>query len=287
MMERELILSYFKGLPAMERDKLLEEIQTANKLPKKAEGLSRRAILDNRQGCCVHCGHKKYSKFGKDKGAQRYKCASCKRSFTEYSGTWLAGIHHKDKTSAYMNLMLEETSLDKIKVLLSINKKTAFDWRHKILSSVELTDQGKFIGITESDETFFLHSEKGRKMITNRKPRSRGGSAKRKGINDEHIAVVVTQDRNKEIDLTVATKGRLKKIDIDQAIGQMITDQTVLCSDSHISYKGFAIGKKIEHLLANFSFQLLPHQNDRLARADAYSLFVCQLAPIAKQGHLP
>ena len=69
-------------------------------------------------------------------------------------------------------------------------------------------------------------------MITNRKPRSRGGSAKKKGINDEHIAVVVTQDRNKEIDLTVATKGRLKKIDIDQAIGQMITDQTVLCSES-------------------------------------------------------
>ncbi len=38
-------------------------------------------------GCCAHCGH---VKFGIDKGSQRYKCKSCKRSFTEYTGTWFS-----------------------------------------------------------------------------------------------------------------------------------------------------------------------------------------------------
>jgi transposase-like protein len=102
----------------------------------------------------------KYVKFGIDKGAHRYKCKSCKRSFTEYSGTWMDGLHHKDKIDAYLKLMLEEKSLDKIKGTLSINKKTAFDWCHKIRSSIEQSEKAGVTGITESDETFFLHSEK-------------------------------------------------------------------------------------------------------------------------------
>ncbi len=36
--------------------------------------------------------------------------------------------------------MVQEKTLDKIKVELEINKKTAFDWRHKILSSITDTD---------------------------------------------------------------------------------------------------------------------------------------------------
>lgn len=235
-------------LSAEDQVSLLTELQAASELEKLSPHCQklRRAILDNKQGCCAHCGHGKYVKFGMDKGSQRYKCKSCNRSFTEYTGTWMAGIRRKEKIDDYMQLMLEEKSLDKIKVALSINKKTAFDWRHKILASIEDTNKGGFTGITESDETFFLQSDKGREVET-RKPRKRGGSSSKKGINDDHIAVIVTQDRKKQIDVTVATKGRLKKIDLEKAIGNRLTQQTVLCSDSHVSYKGFAIDKHIEH----------------------------------------
>lgn len=115
--------------------------------------------MDNKLVCCAHCGHSKYVKLGIDKGSQRYKCKSCKRSFTEYTGTWMAGLQRKDKIDDYLALMLEEKSLDNIKVALSINKKTAFDWRHKILASLLDTDKDDFTGITESDETFFLSSD--------------------------------------------------------------------------------------------------------------------------------
>lgn len=230
------------------RQSLIGELQelegTVSSSPKCQE--YRRTILDNKQGCCSHCGHTKYVKFGKDKGAQRYKCKACHRSFTEYSGTWMAGLHQKEKIDDYLQLMLEEKSLDKIKEMLSINKKTAFDWRHKILSSIESVDKDSFTGITESDETFFLHSEKG-KPKSDGKSRKRGGSSSKRGINSDHIAVIVTQDRKHQIDLTVATAGRLKKVDIDKAIGARISNQTILCSDSHVSYKGFAIDNQIEH----------------------------------------
>jgi len=159
----------------------------------------------------------------------------------------MAGIHHKDKIEDYFRLMIDETSLDKIKVALEINKKTAFDWRHKILASLSEVDKDDFVGITESDETFFLKSEKGRSIV-DRKPRKRGGTSSSRGISKDQVAVVVTQDRKSCLDLTVATLGRLKKIDIENAIGDRISpDQVVLCSDAHVSYKGFAIDNEIEH----------------------------------------
>lgn len=59
----------------------------------------------------------------------------------------------KDKIDAYFALMVEQNSLDTIRDTLKINKKTAFDWRHTILSSLSDPDRTDFSGITESDET--------------------------------------------------------------------------------------------------------------------------------------
>lgn len=159
----------------------------------------------------------------------------------------MAGIHHKDKMDGYLELMVQEKSLDRIKEALSMNKKTAFDWRHKILVSLSENGKSDFTGITESDETFFLNSEKGR-AVTNPEPRKRGGKSKTRGISNDQVAVLVTQDRKSSIDLTVATMGRLKKSDIENAIGGRIKpDQTILCSDAHVSYKGYAIDNQIMH----------------------------------------
>jgi len=129
------IKAYLLALPAIERSNVIKELQKIEQdgslLPKCQQ--MRRNILDNKQGVRPHCGHSKYVKFGNKSGSQRYKCISCKRSFTEYSDTWMAGIHHKGKVDAYMELMLEGKKLDKIRDELRINEKTAFDWRHKIL----------------------------------------------------------------------------------------------------------------------------------------------------------
>ena len=238
-------LSSLSATDIVDLQRRLDQISSSSTIPKSQE--SRRYLLDNKLGCCAHCGYKKYVKFGKDKGSQRYKCKSCNRSFTEYTGTWMAGLQRKDKIDDYLALMHQEKSLDKIKEALSINKKTAFDWRHKILAALQDNEDTDFTGITESDETFFLNSEKGR-PVTDRLPRKRGGKSKSKGISNDQVAVIVTQDRKSTLDLTVATMGRIKKIDIENAIGARIDkDQTILCSDAHVSYKGFAIDNKIEH----------------------------------------
>lgn len=246
-LSKEDIKSYLLKLPSAEQSVFLGELRDltdSSRLPKSK--LSRREMLNNKQGSCPHCVHSKYVKLGFDKGAQRYKCKSCQRNFTEYTGTWMAGIHKKDKIDTYMKLMLEEKSLDKIKEELKINKKTAFDWRHKILSSLDKTGKDSFSGITESDETFIPFSEKGKKTLR-RKGKKRGTKAKKGGVRDKLVAIIITADRTGQQELSVATLGRIKKVDIEKSIGSRICDKTVLCSDSHVSYKGFAIDNSLEH----------------------------------------
>jgi len=244
-MDKAKIKTALLSLSVEERESLLAEIENETKQHSPVIG-KRRELLNNKIGCCPHCNSKKYRKHGIDKGSQRYFCNNCKRTFTEYSGTWLAGIHKKELVEPYLKLMEQELSLDKIKVNLGINKKTAFDWRHKVLSGLENVDKGNFKGVTESDDTFFLQSSKGRKL-EDRPPRKRGGAASKRGINNEQVAVIVTADRDRELDLSVARFGRIKKIDIERAIGPRVSKETILCSDSHVSYKGFAIDNEIEH----------------------------------------
>ncbi len=244
-MDKAEIKTALLSLSVEERTSLLAEIENETNIHSPVLG-KRRELLNNKIGYCPHCNSKKYRKHGIDKGSQRYYCNNCKCTFTEYTGTWLSGIHKKELIGDYLKLMEQELSLDKIRDNLGINNKTAFDWRHKILSGLENVDKGDFKGVTESDNTFLLQSSKGCKL-EDRPPRKRGGAASKRGINNEQVAVIVTADRDRELDLTVARFGRIKKIDIERAIGQRISKETILCSDSHVSYKGFAIDNEIEH----------------------------------------
>jgi len=244
-MDYKDLLKEVLALSSQEQEQLIRDLFIPSI---KSDNISgRKDQILNKQIGCPHCESKKHYRYGMDKGSQRFKCRTCNKTFTEYTGTWIAGLHKKELINDYVELMHQQLSLDKIKNALCINKKTAFDWRHKILSSFRDIDEGKFTGITESDETFFLSSEKG-KQQTKRTPRKRGGKSSKRGINDEQVAVIVTADRKGTTDMTVSTLGRITKKDIDDAIGSRLTKDMILCSDSHVSYKGFAIDLKLKHI---------------------------------------
>ncbi len=238
---------YFKELDDNSRKTLLDELSKIDDNSSFNLLTIREEQLSNKQGSCPHCGSLKYLKDGHEKnGVQRFQCKSCKRRFTPYTGTWLAKINKKEKLVPYIKLMHAGKSLDKIKDELTINKKTALDWRHKITSALQNTEGDRFKGITESDETFFLYSQKGSKQLS-RKARKRGKEVSGRGIGDQQVATIVTMDRAKNIDLKVACLGRITKKDIENAIGERVGTQTVLCTDGHASYKGFAMDNKLEH----------------------------------------
>lgn len=64
-------------------------------------------------------------------------------------------------------------------------------WRLKILSALKQIDFEQFDGIVEIDETYFLYSQKGKRDISDRKSRKRGGKSKPQGISHEQVCILI------------------------------------------------------------------------------------------------
>jgi len=232
-----------------------EQLQLAVCLTQSHKADAQSAILHNRskalinkQGKCPHCEGIHYYRYGKFKDSQRFKCKECGKTFCEYTGTWLHGIHKKELIEDYLALMVEHTSLDKTSKKLKINKKTALDWRHKILSSFEQNTGNEFEGVVESDETFFEHSEKGNKRM-NRPARKRGTQGKSRGIGQNKAAVIVSTDRKKSLKMTLSTMGRITKADIVESFQTPLNSEAILCSDGHVCYKGYSKDHNLKHIV--------------------------------------
>lgn len=196
---------------------------------------------------CPHCENSHVVGYGKsNKGVQRYLCRSCSKIFSSTTGKVWYHIHKKDKIASYIHCLLSGYSIRKSAEEVGISKDTSFAWRHKFLTSFADISSNSFSGIVESDETYFLHSEKGNKNLT-RAPRLRGNSATRDGINDQHVAVIVTLDRKGNKAAKVIKRGRLKTKDIQKELKNKVKKDSVFCTDGHGSYAGFAKREKLEH----------------------------------------
>ncbi len=97
-----------------------------------------------------------------------------------------------------------------------------------------------FEGIVEMDETYFLYSEKGQRKIKGRKPRKRGGSAKKRGISNEQVCVLVARDREKMTFSQTLGMTRLTKEQLDKAIGHKLSNENVY---------GPILGVPLKHML--------------------------------------
>jgi len=246
-MSPEVFISEFENLENFDQQVIFKQIQKIALISDYAKVMeSRGDALDNKHAECPHCGSSSYTKFGKTKNkARRYRCKLCELTFNEYTGTWINGIHEKDKIPSFLKAVEQEYSLKKASKKLRIDKGTVFKWRHKLLSAVEQKEETTFEGITESDEIHFLHSQKGKKC-NHRQPRKRGGGHKR-GISNEQATVLTVMDRKGNSELQFSTMGRLSKDDIQKIIGERVTERTIFCSDGHSSYKAFVKTKQLEH----------------------------------------
>lgn len=253
----EEILKDILSLSSEAREKLIYHINL--QLPQGFE--SEASVMEVRKGiqekirfACPHCSSDTVVGHGTYKGRKRYKCKTCKKTFNDLTGTSISGIHKKQDWQTYMGCMSEGLTLRKAAKKAGISFRTSFVWRHKILSSFQEIGCTKMEGIIESDETFFLFSEKGKRTIEDRQPRKRGGKASRAGINKEHVAVLVATDRRGDFVAQVAGRGRITAKQIDQSLGKWIGDKAeVLCTDSHRSFGSFAKEKGLKHVSINAS----------------------------------
>ncbi|TXD49530.1 IS1595 family transposase [Polaribacter sp. IC063] len=253
-MDRDQIVTYFSNLSDTNQQALLTDLNRSKIASDYSVLLTLRGdALDDKRAECPYCKNFNFVKNGKDKGCRKYKCKDCNGGFTEYTGTWINGIHKKHLIPLFMKTLESSLSLVKSSKEVGISEPTVFSWRHKFLSSQDANDDDEkpFKGITEVDETFYHHSQKGKKCI-HRDARNRGGRSSR-GITNEEATVLTTMDRAGNSQYQFTNMGRLSLVELENAIGNRITERTILCSDGHNSYKALAKKQEIEHHILNAS----------------------------------
>jgi transposase-like protein len=149
----------FKTLSIQQKNEVLKQLQL--------EVIDETKIISQRQLSlthkCPHCDSTKVIKFGQYKGTNRYKCNSCNKTFNDLTGTSVSCIKKKKLWLKALDLMLESKSIRYTAKELKVSTKTVFDWRHKILSSLENIFKKDFKGIVEMDDILFRFNQKGRR----------------------------------------------------------------------------------------------------------------------------
>ncbi|MCP4180990.1 MAG: IS1595 family transposase [bacterium] len=113
---------------------------------------------------CRKCGQTHFVKNGTKNNIQRYKCKNCNSTQAADANTPLYNIILKDKWVDFIYIMLDENirhTCQNIADQLEINIKTAHQWRHKLLSSLNKVNPINIDNEAEMDEVQLPFTVKG------------------------------------------------------------------------------------------------------------------------------
>ena len=178
---------------------------------------------------CPHCHHPEIRPWGHAAGLPRFRCRGCQRTFNALTNTPLAGLHHKDRWMFFLDKFNEGESVRKAAWRCGINTKAAFLWRHRFLALPANLKARKESGIVETDETFFLRSDKGQRGGLPRRARKRGGRAAKRGLSREQVPVLVVRDRSGATADAILPKDDHREI--EAVLRPLLARDAVLCSD--------------------------------------------------------
>lgn len=238
----EDIKSIYSSLSSTDKTKVLDELLVLHEqegiLLKDAEAL---VSTKRKNKPCPHCGGTHVYKRGIKDGSQTYNCRSCGKWYRETTGTPLYNIQKKDKWQSYLGFMEKGYPIKTIAKELGISIQTSFDWRHKILSSLEQFVPEILTDTIECDELEMSLSNKGERNL-GRKPRKRASDFNRNVdknvVSTVQVITAVERDSGKKFFKVVESK-RLSKEQISTALEGKITNGATLITDKHRSYVSY------------------------------------------------
>jgi transposase-like protein len=242
MKSRHEIKRLFAQLPMTSQRELLNELLQEQELQGKILIEAQKELSGKRKKKpCPHCAGSNVYKRGKQQGVQMYQCNDCKRWYSETTGTPLYDIKLKSKWQSYLRCMEQGMPIKKIAKEIGISIQTSFDWRHKILSSLNQFVPEQLSSEVECDELELALNNKGSRDL-DRKPRKRGNDFKRNMGKEELtvVQVVTAVERKGEKYLKVVASKRLSKKEIAKVLDGKLAGGTTLITDKHPSFKAFA-----------------------------------------------
>src|SRR6059058_3997985 len=199
---------------------------------------------------CPHCGAARLQRWGYASGLRRYRCATCRKTFNALTGTSLARLRKKACWLRYGEALAAGMTLAKAAAHCGVHLTTSFRWRHRFLRAPAAAREAVG-GVVEADETFFRRSHKGSRRWRRgdappgRGPHRRGERAGKRGLSAEQVPALIARDRaGHTADAVLPDLGAAA---IAAALGPVIAEDAVLCSDGAKAYAAFAARHGLHH----------------------------------------
>ena len=199
---------------------------------------------------CPHCGCGRKHRCGQASGLQRFRCLHCGRSHNALTGTPLARLRRKECWLPYLQCVLESRTVRDAAQVVGVHRTTSFRWRHRFVPGAMRDRPQTLSAVVEADETYRLESQKGSRSLR-RRPRKRGGVAKRRGINREHDCLLVARDRSGQTLDFHTGRGQVTVAQLHKCLKPVLPADVLLISDGAVSYRRFAAQAGITHEALN------------------------------------
>ena len=141
---------------------------------------------------------------------------------------------------------MESVTIRKAASKIGVNLKTILDWRHKLLSSLSVINGEGFSGIVECDDKQLDINNKGDRTLDRKSYKRPSDRQIKRGVSNDKISVMVA-DRNANPMMRIAKVGRIDTQSIQNTIGELVSPDNVICSDSHPSIIKWAKDDELEH----------------------------------------
>lgn len=120
---------------------------------------------------CPRCGGSGMG-WGGFSGRKRYRCRSCRRTFSDFTATPLAYLKKVDRWPRHCASVRRGETLRHEAASLRIDRQTAFRWRHRLLAALDDSDAARLVGLVAVRRWPFALSHKGSRSVE--VPRRRG-----------------------------------------------------------------------------------------------------------------
>jgi transposase-like protein len=199
---------------------------------------------------CPRCGCGRVHRCGQASGLQRFRCLGCGRSYNALTGTPLARLRKKERWLPYLQCVLESRTVRDAARVVGVHRTTSFRWRHRFVPGAMRDRPAMLSAIVEADETYRLESQKGSRNLT-RRPRKRGGVARRRGVNREHDCLLVARDRGGQTLDFHTGRGPVTAAQLHKCLRPVMPADVLLISDGAAAYRRFAAQAGIMHEAVN------------------------------------
>lgn len=183
----EEIIKQFQGLTLEEQADFKTYLNSLELKGKESILAAIRQKSNEHASLCPHCKLANVFKNGTNKrtGNQRYICRDCHKSFSATTGTILYGLKKSEEFLETLGCLEDKLTIREAAKRLDVNTKTAFAWRHKMLTALGTYAPKTLNGKVQCDETEVPVNQKGCRKL-NRKARKRGGDFRRNEKSEDN-----------------------------------------------------------------------------------------------------